>query len=157
MNIFVLDRCQSICAKWHMDKHIVKMPLETAQMLCTAIIVRGGEAPYKIAHKNHPCSIWARETTDNFMWLLNLGVELCKEYTFRYGKVHKCLEVIVGCEKQLGLIPKGSLTEFVQAMPDEYKKDDPIEGYRAYYIGAKARMAAWKMRSIPDWFKEQQE
>ncbi len=159
MNIFVLDVCQKSCAQQHIDKHVVKMPLETAQMLCTAITCHGGPARYKVVHKNHPCTIWTRETRTNFIWLVNLGKELCEEYSYRYGKVHKCLEVIEDCEAKSGYIPEGGLTPFAQAMPQEFKRDNPIDAYRAYYIGAKFGFASWKLRVKPEWFvfKEDEE
>ena len=157
MNIFILDEDIVLCARYHLDKHIVKMPLESAQMLSTAVLTHGGTARYKAAHKNHPCSIWARETKSNFQWLVSLGVELCQEYTFRYGKVHKCLEVINECLGCLEVIPSGPLTPFAQAMPEEYKKDNAVEAYRAYYAGAKSKIAAWKNREVPEWWNVRQE
>jgi hypothetical protein len=154
VNIFVLDENPRLCAQQHIDKHVVKMPLETAQMLCTAILVRGGEAVYKMAHKNHPCSIWARENRNNFLWLVELGWELCLEYQFRYGKVHKCLSVINDCLMKFQYMPDGGPTDFVQAMPEEYKRMDPVAAYRAYYVGAKVGFASWKNRKPPEWFCE---
>lgn len=156
MNIFVLDEDIVLCARYHLDKHVVKMPLESAQMLSTGVLFHGGVARYKTVHKNHPCTIWARETKSNFKWLADLGVELCREYTFRYGKVHKCLEVIRECLDRLEVIPDGPLTPFAQAMPEEYKKDNPVEAYRAFYTGAKRKFATWKNREVPEWFNVRQ-
>ena len=78
MNIFYLANNVDDCAKYHMDKHVVKMPLETAQLLCTVHWVCGGEAPYKKTHLNHPSSIWARYSIENYRWLCKLGKALCK-------------------------------------------------------------------------------
>lgn len=153
MNIFILDRDTQLCAGYHLDKHVVKMPLESAQMLCTAVIFHGGTAPYKQAHKNHPCSIWTRETRQNFLWLVDLGLELCHEYRFRYGKVHKCYHIINQCFRLSKHIPESSFTDFAQAMPDKYKCHDAVDAYRAYYIHDKASMAAWRDRDIPEWWK----
>lgn len=86
MNIFYLDSNPTLCAKYHNDKHVVKMILETAQLLCGVHWVTGKEAPYKLSHKNHPCSIWVRSSLENYLWLCELGLELCDEYTYRYGK-----------------------------------------------------------------------
>ena len=88
MNIFALDNDVKVAAQWHVDKHVVKMPLETAQMLCTARHELGEKPesiPYKVAHKNHPCTIWCRTSSENYDWLCDLGMVLCKEYTYRYG------------------------------------------------------------------------
>ncbi len=91
MNIFVLDQDPKVCAKYHNNKHVVKMILETAQLLCGVhhMVESKIEIPYKLSHKNHPCSIWARECIENYVWLCDLGMELCFEYTYRYGKKHK--------------------------------------------------------------------
>lgn len=147
MNIFVLDKNPTIAAQLHLDKHVVKMPLETAQMLST---VNGGY-PYKATHKNHPCTIWARQSKANYMWLVNLGVELCKEYTHRYGKVHKCQAVIEQLQSPPESVPDGDMTAFAQAMPDECKREDAIEAYREYYRQRKAGFATWKNRDVPRW------
>ena len=83
MNIFVLDRHPVTAAQLQCDRHVVKMVLESAQMLCTSINMLGGQAQYKTAHVNHPCSVWARETLGNFLWLYDHGMALAKEYTHR--------------------------------------------------------------------------
>ena len=94
MNIFYLDRDPVVAAKMHCDKHVVKMILESAQMLSTAHRVLDGDeyaderGLYKMAHKNHPSTIWVRTSTDNYMWLNRLFGALCKEYTYRYNKQH---------------------------------------------------------------------
>lgn len=157
MNIFVLDQEIEKCAQYHVDKHIVKMPLETAQLLCTAHHQSESqyidEVPYRSTHKNHPCSIWARKSKGNYVWLCKLGLALCEEYTYRYGKTHKCEEVIRWCLNHQPKVPDIGLTDFVQAMPDEFKNQNPIIGYRNYYNGAKTRLFSWKNRSVPLWAK----
>lgn len=154
MNIFVLSENIKECATYHVDKHIVKMPLETAQMLCTTINVMGGESPYKSAHINHPCSIWARQSKSNFLWLCELGKELCREYTYRYGKIHSCEKVIDYCYQNvpLNLEDKG-LTRFAEAMDDMYKLENPILSYRKYYIEGKKHLHSWKKRQIPNFIE----
>lgn len=156
MNIFLLDWDVQKCAKYHCDKHVVKMILETAQLLCSAHHVTDSklEIPYKLAHKNHPCSIWVRESLSNYFYLCELGLELCKEYTYRYGKRHKSQDVIEWCVTNLVKICDKGITEPPKAMPDEYKTKDVIQSYRNYYIGAKKEFAYWKKRDIPTWFSE---
>ena len=99
MNIFVLDKDPKKCAEYHNDKHVVKMILETAQLLCGVHHMAESklDIPYRLSHKNHPCSIWARECIENYVWLCDLGMELCKEYTYRYGKRHKSQDIIEWC------------------------------------------------------------
>ena len=137
MNIFVLDYDIRKCAEMHKNKHIVKMPLETAQMLCSVhhVISEREDIPYKLAHKNHPCSIWARECAENYLWLCGLGIELCREYTKRYKKLHKCQEVIEWAILNMptNLIVNGGITPHALAMPNECKIGDAVESYREYY------------------------
>lgn len=157
MNIFVLDIDPIKASVYHNDKHVVKMILETAQLLCgvhhmTEEVTE--EVPYKLSHKNHPCSIWARECLENYIWLCDLGMALCREYTHRYNKRHKSQAVIEWCYDNLPNLPElGDITPFALAMPDECKTDDPVESYRKYYMMHKQSIANWKMREIPKWYK----
>ena len=161
MNIFVLDWDVKKCAQYHNDKHVVKMILETAQLLCGVHHMTdqdndqaNDQVPYKLSHKNHPCSIWARESLTNYLWLCELGLELCEEYTYRYGKRHKSLDVIEWCiENKPNIVDKG-FTEPAKAMPEEYKVKSVVESYRNYYRGEKASFSKWKNRDIPLWFEE---
>jgi hypothetical protein len=152
MNIFYLDKDPTKCAQYHCDKHVVKMIVETAQLLCTSHWVSGGEAPYRKTHLNHPSNVWVRESLSNYKWLCSLGIELCKEYTYRYGKVHKTQQHIEWLCDNLPNIPDVGFTEIPQAMPGNCKMDNPIEGYRNYYIKEKSYMCKWKNRLTPAWF-----
>lgn len=153
MNIFVLDYNPQKCAQMHCDKHCVKMILETAQLLCGVHHMTGGNAPYGLSHKNHPCSMWVRECIENYVWLCDLGIELCKEYTYRYGKRHKSQDIIEWCMINLPKIKEnGNTTEFSLAMPDECKIGDTVQSYRKYYNVFKKDFAKWKDREIPKWF-----
>lgn len=157
MNIFVLDEDVKKCAVYHNDKHVVKMILETAQLLCGVHHMTNSsteQVPYRLSHKNHPCSIWARENMSNYLWLCELGLELCKEYTHRYEKRHKSQDVIEWCLINKPNLPENSFTQPPKAMPDEYKVDDVVQSYRNYYIGEKASFSKWKKRSAPSWFSK---
>lgn len=153
MNIFILDENQKLCAQHHVDKHIIKMPLETAQLLCTAHHLSNTtfEVPYRVTHQNHPCSKWTRASQSNYLWLCNLGLELCYEYSHRYGKVHKCQSVIFWCFKNIPDIPNFGLTSFAQALPEDLKDPDPVKAYRQYYIRDKKHLFSWKDREVPSW------
>ena len=110
------------------------------------------QVPYKLSHKNHPCAIWARESLTNYLYLCELGLALCDEYTHRYGKRHKSEQVILWCiVNRPNIIDKG-FTEPAKAMPEEYKVKSVVQSYRNYYCGAKAGFATWKKREIPKWF-----
>jgi hypothetical protein len=163
MNIFFLHFDPKICAMWHLDKHIVKMPLEVCQMLCAVWLICDPEhkmykPPYKLSHKNHPCTIWARESIDNYNWLVELGIELCKEYTYRYGKIHSCEKHIEEMKTYLPPIPDIGFTTPAQAMPDEYKDEDPVVAYKHYYFFDKHNLHSWNGkingREKPIWILE---
>lgn len=154
MNIFFLDYDVRQCAKDHCDKHCVKMILETAQLLCGAHHMTSQVAhqvPYKLAHKNHPCSIWVRHSLSNYLYLCELGIELCREYTERYGKTHKSEEVILWCVDNKPNIEDVGFTLPPKAMPDQYKEDDVVQSYRNYYNGEKIKFAKWKNGYRPIW------
>jgi len=158
MNIFVLHRSPVVSAKMACDKHVVKMALETAQMLCTVAIEHGHKDPclYKPVHAKHPCTIWAGENVANWAWLCKHGIALCKEYSFRYGKTHKCEDVIRTIYRDRlgpsGIVCLTGMTPFAQAMPDQYKHKDPVVAYRAYYRGEKHAFARWTKREQPTWW-----
>ncbi len=159
MNIFILSLVTKLCAEYHCDKHVVKMILESAQLLCSAHIILDsvdnidGWPLYKLSHKNHPCAIWTRECSGNYAWLYHLFCDLCYEYTHRYGKIHLCEKKL---KRALNFFPDnistGKLTPFRLAMPDECKKDDPVESYREYYIKKKKDICKWKYTETPEWF-----
>jgi len=154
MNIFFLDFDVKKCAEYHINKHSTKMCVEYSQLLCGVHHVIGSqkEIPYKLSHKNHPCAIWARESLSNYLYLCELGLELCYEYTYRYGKRHKSQDVIEWCIINKPNIKDIGFTDPPKAMPDEYKVESVVESYRNYYIGAKSGFAEWKNRPIPEWF-----
>jgi hypothetical protein len=162
VNIFFLDWDITKCAQQHLDKHCVKMVLEYAQILCSAHHMTDqvptknrlstDQVPYKLAHKNHPCCIWTRTSLSNYLYLCELGLELCYEYTYRYGKRHKSQDVIEWCIVNKPNIPDIGFTEPPKAMPDEFKVKDVVESYRNYYRGPKSKFATWKNRNTPEWF-----
>ena len=129
MNIFKLSDDPYECAEMHCDKHVVKMILETAQMLSTAYRVLGSEkladdeGLYKIAHKNHPSCVWVRNDVWNYYWTVSLLAALCAEYTHRYGKHHVSERLLHYFQKHVphGIEMKAQNMPFPQCMPDEYK------------------------------------
>ena len=148
MNIFILDRDPVLAAQYQCDKHVVKMVLETAQIMST---IAGG--PYKPTHAKHPCVRWAEENLANYMWLSLHGEALCAEYTHRYGKMHKSQAVIKSCSVS-ALLTRPRPAAFVQCIPEQYRQEDPVEAYRAYYRGDKARFATWTNREVPFWWSQ---
>ena len=182
MNIFAIEKSPVDCAKSMVDKHVVKMILETAQLLSTAHRVIDGqmieynkmvagslpprwrktkkwELPdarenvlYSATHINHPSSIWCRASNNNYNWLYVHFLALLDEYTYRYGKVHKCSGLVDALKSTPHGINVGYLTPVTPAMPDEYKvPNDSLASYRNYYRVSKARMHSWKNRPVPEW------
>ena len=158
MNIFILDENQMLNAQYHCDRHVVKMILEQNQLLTTAHHMTGTNSkiiPYKKTHHNHPCSKWARASLSNYMWLLNSTEELCREYTYRYEKIHKCERILRWCKMNKPNIIDIGLTPFAQAMPAQYKNKNAVLAYRAYYLGEKHHLFSWKRRSVPFWIEQE--
>ena len=145
MNIFYLHRDPVIAAKVQYNKHVVKMILESAQMLCTAHhhYGSGDNVPYKKAHYNHPSTIWCRENDNHYSWLFSHMLALGSEYTKRYGKKHLSIDKCFGPLSFLPPnIPQGEKFEQPpQCMPDEYKDECSIKAYWNYYIGEKHNVA----------------
>ena len=175
MNIFVLDPDPVASAHMMCDKHVVKMILESCQLLSTAhhyldgeqVTIESEKRRYKSYSNgndkickctmvNHPCTIWARTTRDNYLWLWKHAYGLCKEYTRRYGKVHAMEEMLMEDLYAPPInISKGKRTPFAQAMPEQYKDTDAVIAYRNYYINEKKRFAKWKAGQIPNWFAQE--
>ncbi len=153
MNVFVLDLDLVKCAEYHIDKHIVKMPLETAQLLCSTMFKAGLDVIYKPTHINHPWRKWLDISPNHFYWLKSLGIELCKEYTFRYGKRHKCQDIIEAV--YLPNYVEGWDYKFIKemplCMPDNCKALNTVCSYRNYYNMEKSHLFKWKKRSVPEW------
>lgn len=187
MNIFALSRCPEESAMQMLDKHVVKMPTETCQMLHTNLLYMQyvhlhktepklrelkkfhealGSELMKPAMLNHPSTIWARQSRDNFKWLFRHGRRLCHEYTWRYNKVHGTQVRVEDCWQYKDLInghkfPLQELTPVSIAMDDQYRIpndmeisnwDHVIRSYRHYYLEGKWRFAEWRQNRRPDWF-----
>ena len=177
MNIFYVHENPVIAAQSLVDKHVVKMVLETAQLLSTAHRVIDGvmsvdassgrkkkvwklpddrdDILYSATHINHPSAVWARQSISNYNWLVEHLFALGDEYTYRYGKKHLTMTKL-GYELQSPpfKLKEYDWTKMPSCMPDCYKtSDNPVINYRNYYRGDKARMHAWKNRDIPDWIK----
>lgn len=163
MNIFVLENTPELSAQSQCDAHIGggKMYLEAAQILCSVWYFSSNgplSVPYKLTHKNHPCSIWARQSPENYEWCLRHTIALGEEYSFRSGKIHASKRAVDYCLSRfesLDFSPfaKSGLTPFALAMPDQYKTDCPILSYRNYYIGEKSKIARWgRGRGAPEWW-----
>lgn len=158
MNIFVLDLDFEKNVSYYVDKHVSKMVLETAQLLCFAHHKLGTDPkiiPYKSSksHLNHPCSKWVSQSFSNYLWLVKLGIHIGKEFEYRRGKSHKSSEVIKWASNNYPKIIDKGLTTFALAMPEVYRGKDPVESYRNYYVGDKKHIFQWTKREIPEWIK----
>jgi hypothetical protein len=149
MNIFVTDLDPKQAARNLCDKHVPKMYLESVQLLCS--VHEPGVAPYHRTHYNHPCSVWTRQSLENYIWLMLHTSEISLEY---YKRCNATLGWCLNNYKLLNF-PKTELTDFALAMPNQYKvPGDPALSYRNYYIGDKARFAKWqKGTEAPEWWQ----
>jgi hypothetical protein len=159
MNIFYLDEDPELSAKYHCDKHVVKMILEYGQLLSTAHhVIDKDEAIkdlYKPTHINHPSAVWVRECATNYHYVWSLLSYCCDEYTERYYKTHKLErdELLFRLMAPPKYISSVGGTAIKLAMPDEYKCADPVLSYRAYYKNAKRSICKWTSPSTePEWF-----
>lgn len=150
LNIFWLDINIKTNAEYHCDKHVVKMLIEYTQMLSTANRLSGLDEGYKIAHVNHPCTIWTRKSYENWCVLFTLVEELQKQYNYRYLKYHKSWQMAKTLHSPN--LPRIGVTTPPQCMPDIYKCDNLITAYRNYYIGDKRAFARWTKIDEPKWF-----
>ncbi len=152
MNIFVLDKNIKKCAQFHCDQHVVKMILESVQMLCTALNKKGFITPYKSTHIKHPCVLWVEESFDNFCWLRDLTIALNEEYRYRFNKTTDHKSILVLNEIAACHYANVGLTEFAQAMPNQYKvPGNAVKAYRQFYLGEKMKFAKWTKRKVPAW------
>jgi hypothetical protein len=130
----------------------------THHVLKTSILERSDITIYKATHKNHPCTIWARNCLENYQWLSLLALSLCDEYTFRYNKIHKSQQLLMVLavnwpflHSHLNEHSMCSVSPFAQAMPVKYRNEDPVTAYRNYYIGEKKHFAKYTKREAPAW------
>lgn len=169
MNVFFLSPSPQISARQQCDKHVVKMVLESAQLLCTTHRELEGDDSadqlglYKRTHTNHPSAVWARSTGGNWTWLCSHALELCREYTYRYGKRHKSQDIIERCIDNEPSLPEEDMTPPPQCMPEEFQVhddvapgNDAVKAYRQYYALGKSQTIdmRWTKRRIPVWFED---
>ena len=172
MNIFVLHTEPDKAARQMCDKHVPKMIVESAQMMASAvrrygatdeqfiehgILTKAGK-PYRGGYKNHPCTIWAGNTSSNFAWLALHGLGLCAEYTKRFGKIHACESAIKHMIRMVDKIPAGITEPFALAMDDEYKQENAVEAYRNYYFSKRESKGGvrYNRTTAPLWWKERE-
>jgi hypothetical protein len=163
VNIFYLDRDPKIAAQMHCDRHVVKMILESAQMLSTAHRVIDGDdyanerGLYKMAHKNHPSTIWVRSSDEHYNWMYSLMLSQMEEYTYRYDKHHATERLIEPLRLLPTSIENNGFVDPPMCMPEYCKKDDVVSSYQNYYIEEKSDFATWKRRAMPEWFNAERE
>jgi len=155
MNIFILDLDFKRCAQYHCDKHVIKMILEGVQIICSALHLHGHTTPYRPTHQKHPCVLWVAESYENLLWTQELMLALNEEYRYRWQrqKDHASIEVLRQIRGKR--YANNGLTEFVQAMPEQYRvPQNAVAAYRRYYIAEKLKFATWKHRPEPPWIEK---
>lgn len=182
MNIFVLEDCPVKAAEVQCDKHVVKMIVESGQMLSTAHRMLDGDLEvyinangrkarrynlndwrqqvlYKAVHYHHPCTVWTMESSENYKWHYEHFLALCDEYTYRYDKTHKTDRILrdILSVMPVNMPQKNTLTEFKLAMkanPECIALGDPVKAYQAFYQTKQTRFnMVWTRRDVPDWFQ----
>lgn len=153
MNIFVLDTDIKKCVEYYNNKHVVKMILESAQILSSVNRQCGLDEGYKATHTKHPCTLWAMTSKQNWLWLRDLLFALHDEWKYRYDRDVDHKSAVVAMSLSIPPLPDIGLTSFALAMPEQYKTKDPVESYRKYYMGDKRSMAEWKKRDTPYWWE----
>ncbi len=175
MNIFYIDVSPAQCAQWMVDRHVVKMILETCQLLSTAHRVLDGTptqsksktgrkvtryvlddyrepVTYQATHINHPSSVWCRESIQNYEWLHDHLGALLTEYTHRYNKIHSCVPLSETLKTAPLNIKHGLFTQPTPAMDASFIiSQDSVENYRNYYKQGKVHLFAWTNREKPFW------
>ena len=166
MNRFLIDHHPIAIAQQLCDQHIVKMPLEEAQMLCTALWHHAPEYAeehdlYRPVHRNHPCTLWAMESRANYTYAFNLYSAMLKEYTYRYSKKHGAGKHFLALAKGRDFVPAHAInhvTKHPQCFSgmDHLKTKEhwPITPYRNFYIADKSKFARYNNgRDMPGWMK----
>ena len=149
MNIFYVHADPIVAAQQLADDHIRKMQIESAQMCCTTHWESGSEAPYKRAHKNHPSTIWTRQSIQHYNWLVEHGLEICREFELRYGKPHATQKVLEWCKDNKPNIPDNGFIAPPKCMPEEFRVEDTIESYKNFYINDKVKVKQLSWKKIP--------
>ena len=149
MNIFYVHADPIVAAQQLADDHIRKMQIESAQMCCTTHWESGSEAPYKRAHKNHPSTIWTRQSIQHYNWLVEHGLEICREFELRYGKLHATQKVLEWCKDNKPNIPDNGFVAPPKCMPEEFRVEDTIESYKNFYINDKVKVKQLDWKKIP--------
>jgi hypothetical protein len=154
MNIFFLDYDAAKAAEYHCDKHVVKMILETAQIISTVYSRYDKHEPWmlKPCFHNHPCTLWAGKSRQNMLWLVTLGISLNRQYTERYQKEHSYFDLFMKFgSMRHAFMPDLGMTDPALAMPEQRRLQCPVESYRLYYMTDKRDIVKWK-NGAPKWF-----
>jgi hypothetical protein len=169
MNVFFLDRDPQVAAQAHCDKHVVKMILESAQLLSTAHRVLDGNEKgilpdardsvlYKATHRNHPSAVWVRRELDHYRWVHDLLYFLIGEYRYRYKDrphaTERLLPFLLDAPYNIPMDGGFIMEEPPQCMPDDSKNPDTVIAYRTYYAKHKYSIAKWTRRKAPEWWNE---
>ena len=151
MNLFLLDQNHDRAAQAYYAKHLTKIPLELSQVLSTAHrLLDGREDVYKATHNNHPISLFARESVDNYMFVFNHLQALFQEFHIRRGKIHGCEKLLPILRNPPKLLIRGGFSTPPNCTPYSL---DVVESYRLYYMNEKRHLADFEQRTQPEWWE----
>jgi hypothetical protein len=176
MNIFFLDVVLALSALYHGNKHVVKMPLESVQLLYTAkwMLEPDGEwqasAPwnkaktsrgYRKTHYNHPLAVWVRESLANYLYCADYALALCAEYSKRFKNKTLHVEQHAQWLKQNppANLPDIGLTPIPLCVGDKTPVREAdlatvVERYRQYYRDTKRNIAKYPYSTVPEWLND---
>jgi hypothetical protein len=164
MNRFIIDHTPEAIAQSLCDKHVVKMPLEEAQMLSTVVRQLDPDYAdkyglYRVAHKNHPCTLWAGMSRSNYLYSLHLFRAMLHEYTHRYGKYHASERLLPALSDATWMLDDVGMTDHPECFGEHVHLRShepwPVESYRKFYKTKQQRFhMVWSSRPVPEWFED---
>lgn len=163
VNFFYLDKNPSKCAKYYCDKHVLKIPIEIAQILSKIHHVLKTKIDYEKIYANSKVVkeslgpyVWSLMSLDNYIWTCDLGLELINEYKFRFGKTsHKTELILFYLKENLPPIKNLGTTPFIMTNKYDmfqYISSNTITNARYNYAEMKCSNDKWTKRTKPKWF-----
>lgn len=140
----------------HLAKAQKQLTVPDSMLTAPCSVTRPYEPGFRPCHIHHPCAKWVRESIENYDFTANLAIELAEEFKFRYPKKgeHECEQHAWWLKwNSPNSIPSLPRTPFVLAMDKEYKRKDPVDAYRNYYLTSKKErgLLVYKYRPAPLW------
>lgn len=179
VNIFFTDWDPVVAARDSCDSYVIKIPVEVATMLsavhwrtgyngpvCSGMplkldgaLVMPAIGPYRdsrVIKSSSEIYKWLTKSQGNYNYAIGYGLELVREYTRRYGKLHSSEGALLWLKDNIPCIPDGAMTEDIAlAMPKMYKnRYNPTHSYKLYLFHEKFGVLKWNRGQMPGWYKQ---